>query len=112
MLDRRSASLLGPLEARLCFAGSLGRNWEVVAGIWARNYCLQRLEEGIASVAEEVERIAFGLGCRRLRCSSCLRLHYGLPSWDGVRNTRFRWAREEIIVYVFYEFAQLKAANQ
>ena len=89
MPDRTSASLLGPLSARLCFApGSLGRNWEevvVVAGIWARNHChcLQLLEEGIASVAvaEEAVRIAFGLGCRRLRCSSCLRLlHRGLPS--------------------------------
>ena len=79
MPDRRSASLPGPLEAHLC-SGSLGRNWEEVVGIWARSYCLQLLEEGIASVAEEAARIAFRLGCRLLRCSSCLRLHHGLPS--------------------------------
>ena len=78
MPDRRSASPLALLEARLC-SGSLGRNWEEVAGIWARSYCLL-LEEGIASAAEEAAHIAFGLGCRLLHCSSCLRLHHGLPS--------------------------------
>ena len=85
MPDRRSASLLALLEARL-YSGSLGRNWEEVARILARSHCLP-LEEDIASAvedaAEEAAHIAFGLGCQLLRYSSCLRLHHGLPSWDG-----------------------------
>ena len=109
MPDRTSASLLALLEARLC-SGSLARNWEEVAGIWARSHCLL-LEEGIASVAEEAAHIAFGLGCQLLRCSSCLRLHHGLPSWDGERNTRFRMGGEVSRCF-FNEIGQLEAVNQ
>lgn len=100
MPDRRSASLLALLEARLC-SESLGRNWEEVAGILARSHCLL-LEEDIASAveeeAEEAAHIAFGLGCRLLHYSNCLRLHHGLPSWDGERNTRFRKAGRRVDV--------------
>ena len=109
MPDRTSASLLAPLEGRLC-SGSLGRNWEEVAGIWAHSHCLL-LEGGIAFVAEEAAHIAFGLGCRLLRCSNCLRLHYGLPSWDGERNARFRKAGEVVGLFL-NENVQLKSANE
>ena len=79
MPDRMSAFLLAPLEEARLYSGSLGRNWEEVAGTWARSHCLLP-EEGIASVVEEAAHVAFDLGCRLLRCSSCLRLHHGLPS--------------------------------
>ena len=84
-----SASLLVPREEARLYSGSLGRNWEEVAGIWARSHCLLP-EEGIASVVEEAAHIAFGLGCRLLRCNSCLRLHHGLPSWDDEGYTNFK----------------------
>lgn len=109
MPDRMSASLLAPLEARR-YSGSLGRNWEAVAGIWARSHCLL-LEEGIASVAEEAGHIAFGLGCWRLRCSSCLRLHHGLPSCDDEGYTNFNKTGEVRRLFL-NELFNLKAANQ